>query len=690
MKSRFFIVICLFAAGSAFAAPLTVTSPNGGENWPLLSVKNITWTSDAGGNIKIILFKGGSRLGDIAGVPASQHSYSWTVGSYEGGTAPQGTDYKIKIRTLDNTQSDLSDQVFTIGSAGPEPGPAPAFGLTAPNGGESWPRGNTRLITWNPGNATGSVRLDLYKGGTAPTNLIGTITSATSAAPGQYAWVVGDRQGMTRAAEGNDYYIVIHAYTPDMKDAGNGPFTIASQQHLASAKVRTSAALPIQAFAFTFPRRGDHLYKGTGYSITWTTGGTASPVRLDLLDVKGTTVVLPIAENIANSGTFFWAVPMSLPDAETLYKMRLRTMDATRTDIVGPFPIAKAKPVSGPPAVKVTAPGGPSQLGAGFTYAIRWTSTCGRSANGPTDDFFTIELLRAADSTRARWLIENARAVYDGGNPDGSHSWHWDWNIPANETAGSYRVRVTSVSGQCAGLGEAFPLVRQQTLATYTIKPSVRNCVNLGDWQWWGDDPMEAHTADLAFWGLKGGPADLARVGFRYFLNTVKNDPLDIYPSNYIHQIRLWSYLAVRPDWYKDKGQGVVSAKLIIKRKWKMPLPTGYERVAEATQPCLGNIVLLDKVPQCPGNPSPYTLTPLDVSGPRKPVPAASGDVWEVDVSDFYRVKALQGEPDLGWALLPYYLSDPGPGKDCRCQYIYQNVEGYEVVLEVRMAKDID
>ncbi len=107
-------------------------------------------------------------------------------------------------------------------------------------------------------------------------------------------------------------------------------------------------------------------------------------------------MVLPIAENIPNNGQHFWAVPMSLPDAETLYRVRIRTMDNARSDMPAAFYIAKAKPSSGPPTVKVTAPGGPSQLGAGFTYPIRWTSTCGKSVNGPTDDAFDIELMNAA------------------------------------------------------------------------------------------------------------------------------------------------------------------------------------------------------------------------------------------------------------------------------------------------------
>ena len=41
----------------------------------------------------------------------------------------------------------------------------PAISVTAPNGGETWQAGSTHNITWTQISMTGSVSVDLYKGG---------------------------------------------------------------------------------------------------------------------------------------------------------------------------------------------------------------------------------------------------------------------------------------------------------------------------------------------------------------------------------------------------------------------------------------------------------------------------------------------------------------------------------------------
>ncbi len=98
------------------AAQLQLTSPNGGENWPLGSTQNITWNANGySGTVRLILFKKASKIGQIAAsIPASQGSYSWTVGAYAGGTAPAGELYSIRLLAGDGTQEDYSDAPFTI------------------------------------------------------------------------------------------------------------------------------------------------------------------------------------------------------------------------------------------------------------------------------------------------------------------------------------------------------------------------------------------------------------------------------------------------------------------------------------------------------------------------------------------------------------------------------------------------
>jgi len=95
---------------------LTVTAPNGGENWTRLSRQAITWSTALAGNVKISLYRNGALLGLIAqGVPAASGTYAWTVGQHKNGTARLGSGYRIRVQSqLATGKFDTSDAAFTI------------------------------------------------------------------------------------------------------------------------------------------------------------------------------------------------------------------------------------------------------------------------------------------------------------------------------------------------------------------------------------------------------------------------------------------------------------------------------------------------------------------------------------------------------------------------------------------------
>jgi hypothetical protein len=97
---------------------ITITSPNGGENWALGRSHNITWVY--GGNVsswvKIELLKSGILVKTIAPFLPKGASgngfYSWTIPA----TQAAGTDYRIKVTSTSNSNiSDTSDTSFSIG-----------------------------------------------------------------------------------------------------------------------------------------------------------------------------------------------------------------------------------------------------------------------------------------------------------------------------------------------------------------------------------------------------------------------------------------------------------------------------------------------------------------------------------------------------------------------------------------------
>ncbi len=209
---------CNIKAYADEAAPtLTLTSPNGWEHWNLGTTKTITWTAENyTGTVRLVLFKNGVRFGNIInGVDAATGSYDWTVGStYDSGMATAGTDFRMYLRSTDNTIIDPSDMRFALVTAPTQ------LELTSPSGGEL-ELGSTHNITWNANGYTGTVRLILFNKATK----IGQIVANIPASQGTYSWTVGQHQGGT-APLGANYSIRLLAGDGSQEDYSDSPFTI--------------------------------------------------------------------------------------------------------------------------------------------------------------------------------------------------------------------------------------------------------------------------------------------------------------------------------------------------------------------------------------------------------------------------------------------------------------------------------
>ncbi len=202
----------------AIGPQLNLTSPAGWERWNLGEPRNITWTAaNYTGTVRLVLFKGGVRFGNVAiNIPAAAGSYAWTVGqTLDSGTPPVGSDFRLYLRSSDNTLIDPSDRRFALIQA------APQLRLTSPNGGESWPLGATRSITWNANGYGGTVRLILFHKAAK----VGQIATGIPASQGSYAWTVGNYAGGT-AGPGGLYSIRLLAGDASQEDYSDAPFEL--------------------------------------------------------------------------------------------------------------------------------------------------------------------------------------------------------------------------------------------------------------------------------------------------------------------------------------------------------------------------------------------------------------------------------------------------------------------------------
>ena len=120
----FFSVLFLFISTAfAYAQTLQLLSPNGGESWRIGQNKSITWTSSglpANHAVQLELLHNGSTIGTIRtnisiGAAGETSSWTWRVGTYQGGTAAADSGYSIRITDMWNRQyTDVSNSAFTL------------------------------------------------------------------------------------------------------------------------------------------------------------------------------------------------------------------------------------------------------------------------------------------------------------------------------------------------------------------------------------------------------------------------------------------------------------------------------------------------------------------------------------------------------------------------------------------------
>ncbi|MBI9071027.1 MAG: T9SS type A sorting domain-containing protein [Melioribacteraceae bacterium] len=90
---------------------ITLTNPNGGENWEQSTTHNITWTDNIDGNVKIELLKSSSYDSDITATTESDGSFAWTI----PGDLTIAGDYSVKITSIDSVEiNDASNATFSV------------------------------------------------------------------------------------------------------------------------------------------------------------------------------------------------------------------------------------------------------------------------------------------------------------------------------------------------------------------------------------------------------------------------------------------------------------------------------------------------------------------------------------------------------------------------------------------------
>jgi len=368
-----------------------ITIPNGGENWQRKSYKNITWSSQGlSGNIKFILLRNDIQLGEIAtNIPLGNGSYNWRVGKYLDIVTEPGTDYKIRIETMDGQYVDESDGLFTISD----------LKLTSPVGGENWLKGETREITWEwIYLGVKEVKIVLLKD--HDQGLVGEIARNIQIENGLYNWEVGKYIGGT-VEPGDNYKIRVETMDGNYYET-SGFFSISAGGTI----------------TVTSPQASDNWMIGGTYTIQWYAQGSMNE-NVKIRVYQNGSHILNIVDNTPNDGSFDWTVPNNITPAFN-YVIRVKTVDNLVYDDSDEFRITSG-------TITVTSPSIGITWFTGETYTITWDT------QGSMNENVKIRVYQNSS---------HILSIVDSTPNDGSFSWTIPSNIPL---ASNYVIRVKTI-----------------------------------------------------------------------------------------------------------------------------------------------------------------------------------------------------------------------------------------------------
>ena len=262
---------------------ITVTSPNGGENWQVGSTQNITWTSSGVSNVMIELDKNSPNSGWhlTYSVPASSGLFRWTIPSSISESIASASDYSIKIWDTTNPSiTDSSNNYFTI--------TAPTTTCADSDGGTNY---NIR------GTTTG---LNIYNEATTSTDYC--VYAGQQGTYGQYLQL-GQQAVIEYACNSNGK-------------------TVYDDLHICPNGCSNGACLQTvqPSITITSPNGGENWVQGSTHNITWTANGV-DLVAINLLKQSSGTAATVITSSpvSASTGSYSWTIPSTLTTGGDYY-----------------------------------------------------------------------------------------------------------------------------------------------------------------------------------------------------------------------------------------------------------------------------------------------------------------------------------------------------------------------------------
>ncbi len=188
---------------------IELVTPNGGVEWERDRTFDITWNTNAEGNVKIELLRADTLFEILSDATSAEEPFPWKIPA----DFTTGTDFKVRVTSLENDTLIIeSDDNFSITEK-------TTIALTVPNGAEYIEKDSETHITWAYSAADYQVRLELFKEGQFAMILADSVDNT-----GTHAWKVP-----REIASGTDYTIrVVSIRKPWLYDESDTTFSIQS------------------------------------------------------------------------------------------------------------------------------------------------------------------------------------------------------------------------------------------------------------------------------------------------------------------------------------------------------------------------------------------------------------------------------------------------------------------------------
>ncbi|MCF6270715.1 MAG: T9SS type A sorting domain-containing protein [Melioribacteraceae bacterium] len=270
---------------NVIAQTLEVTSPNGGEEWSVNSIHNITWLSNEVGSVKIEYStdNGGSWIEIIASITASTESYTWTIPN------TLSDNCIVRISDTDGNPSDVSNETFKI----VQEVVVQTVVVTSPNGGETWISGTSQNITW-VSEYVDNVKMEYSIN--SGTDWI-TIENSISVSSSPYTWIVPEIESencLVRISDASNNLIY---------DLSDSEFTIVLTPFV----------------TITYPNGNEIFDVGDEVNITWDSRNIEH-ITLESSINEGIDWITIVSDVVANSESYSWNIP-NTPSVDCIVKV---------------------------------------------------------------------------------------------------------------------------------------------------------------------------------------------------------------------------------------------------------------------------------------------------------------------------------------------------------------------------------